>query len=38
MYTSSQCQVISHLHVPTYLTPKKHQIHDNMHFTLQNTT
>ena len=28
---SSQCQVISHLHVMTYLfDSQKHQIHDNM--------
>ena len=30
---SSQCQVIRHLYVMTYLfDAEKHQIHDNMHF------
>ena len=37
---SSQCQVISHLIVMTYLfdLPQMHQIHHNIHFTVGNTT
>ena len=31
----SQCQVISYLDV---MTPQMHEIHDNIHFTIYNTT
>ena len=33
---SSQCQVISHFDVMTYLvdSPQMHQIHHNIHFTV----
>ena len=36
LYMSSQCQVTSHLYA--YLTHQMHQIHDNIHFTVWNTT